>query len=424
MQLKEIINNTNLRSILSNFISLSFLQIANFILPLLTIPYLVRTLGMENYGMLAFATSIIMYFQVVSEYGFNLTATREVSVYRDNKEKLEEIYSAVTSSKIILGIISFIMLTISMFFIERFAEEYLIIYLTFGIVIGQIFFPIWFFQGIEKMQFITFLNVLSKIVFTALIFLLIKNPEHMIYVPVFQSLGYLIAGVISVLLVLKRFDIQFKIPSFKIILKYLKDGFQVFISRIAVMGYTSGNIMVLGLFLTNENVGYYSISEKVVAAGTLLGSIVGQVLFPYFSKVWHKDRSLYYLRFKQTFVMISIIMVLIALVIWFFSDMIVLLISGELHQKSVDVLKILSISVILIPLGGLFTQNLVVQKQDKYVTKITAITFILNFLIVIYMVKSFQEIGLAYTVVIIQCLQIFINTVIFFRIKNRNICVV
>ena len=159
MQLKEIIKNTNLRNILSNFISLSFLQIANFILPLLTIPYLVRTLGMENYGMLAFATSIIMYFQVVSEYGFNLTATREVSVYRDNKEKIEEIYSAVTSSKVLLGIISFIMLTISMFFIERFAEEYLIIYLTFGIVIGQIFFPIWFFQGIEKMQFITFLNV-------------------------------------------------------------------------------------------------------------------------------------------------------------------------------------------------------------------------------------------------------------------------
>ena len=180
---KSKFQSENSKKISANFMYLSILQGMNLILPLITFPYLVRVLGIENFGLLMFAQAFIVYFTMIVDYGFNLSGIREVSSNRNNKNKLINIFSSIMIARFILALVGLIFLTIIVFSFEKFSQNWELYYLTFGIVIGTALFPTWFFQGMEKMKYITVLTVIAKLIFTLSIFLFVTTEKDFIYVP-------------------------------------------------------------------------------------------------------------------------------------------------------------------------------------------------------------------------------------------------
>ena len=205
---KVLTGSPTRKRLTSNFFSLSVLQALNYILPLITLPYLVRVLGPEKYGLISFAQAFIGYFTILTDYGFGLSATREISIHREDEKKVSEIFSSVMIAKIFLGILSFIILGLVLLSVPKFGNEWLLYIFTFGTVLGNIFFPVWFFQGMEKMKWITILNVISKVIFTICIFIFIHSESDYLYVSLINSLGYLVAGIISLIVVFKNFKIN------------------------------------------------------------------------------------------------------------------------------------------------------------------------------------------------------------------------
>jgi len=312
--LKEKIQKEDKKSLLANFLSLSILQALNMLLPLLTLPYLVRVLGVENFGLINFAVAIIMYFNIVVSFGFELSATHEISLHQHDTKKLSEIFFSVMIIKIFLTLISLIILTILILSINMFLQNALLYFITFGIVVGNVLFPSWFFQGMERMKYITYINVIVKVGFTLLIFAVVKTKDDYIYVPLFNTLGALIGGIYSLWLVFRLFNIKIMLPNFRIILKQAKESYHFFLSRVANNGSRYLATTIIGIYFGNTLVGYYSMVEKLFYAFMSLGGIVSQTIFPYMSRT----KNIVF--FKKLFVFVIGISIVILIPVMYFNE--------------------------------------------------------------------------------------------------------
>ena len=386
---------------MSNFFSLSVLQGANYILPLITLPFLVRVLGVEYFGLLAFATTTVMYFQILTDYGFNLTATREISIHRDNKEKVIEIFSSVMTIKFILMFVSFFLLSILVFSFEKFSQDALVYFLTFGTVVGQVLFPVWFFQGMERMKYITYLNILSKVIFTIAIFVFVQEQSDYYLVPFLTSIGFMIAGIWSLYLIKKEFGISFQLQTHLTIKKYFIDGWDVFVSRIFVSLYTTINILLLGFFTNHTVVGYYAIAEKIVNAVGGLFTPANQTIYPYMAKIYNKQKEKFFDFTKKIAISYLFLAISMYIALYIFSEFIVRIISGNVDVNIMNIYYVLIFTLITIPFGPLFTQVLIIQKRNKEFNKIVRNTFILNMLIAPFLIFNYSGIGLAVSINIV-----------------------
>jgi len=372
------------KKITSNFLYLSVVQAANFLLPLLTFPYLVRTLGIEQFGSIMFAQAFIVYFSMIADYGFNLSGTREISIHRNNNKKIEQIFSSIMIARFWLIVIGFITMNIIVFSFEKFSQNWELYYLTYLMVIGTALFPVWFFQGMEKMKYISILSLVAKIFFTLTIFILVSTPDDYLLVPLINSLGYIFVGIVSLWLIRKDFSITIKYQRYKRIAMQFKRGWNIFISKISINLYTATNTFLLGIFTNDATVGYYAIADKVVRIVTSIFVPFYQAIYPHIVKlVKHsKDDANKFL--KKVFKVVILISSLIWIILFSFALPLFTLVFGGEVEHSVELFKILSPLIIILPVAYLlFNIVLLSYKMDTYFAKIYVVGAIVNLMLVI-----------------------------------------
>ncbi len=419
INLKKFLKNRKV--LLENFLSLSILQVANYILPLLTVPYLIRVLGFEYFGLIAFAVATVEYFMILTNYGFELTATREISMNQSNKEKISEIFSSVILIKLFLMVFSFFILTILIFSFEKFHKDWIIYYLTFGVVLGNVLFPSWFFQGIENMKYITILNFISKTIFVLAIFIFVKFPSDYYLVPFFNFLGALFSGIIAQIIVRKNFGIKFKFQNLNTLRKYLIDGWYIFISRVAVSLYTTTNVFLLGIFTNNTQVGYFSAIEKVVVAIGRMLDPINQAIYPHLAKLYKKDFKVFIKEVKRFRILLLAVSLTIFILSFLFKDWIIYIITGSYNKELSFLLGIFLLRVITYPIAPFLSNILIIIKKNKEYVSVMILTVVLNFLLVPVSIYYFGVKGLVISFIVVIYIHVLMLYIFNKKFLNQGI---
>ena len=268
----------------TNFISLVLLQGVNYLLPLISFPFLFRILGVERYGLVTFGYALMQYFVMFTDFGFNLSATKYISQHRQDAQAINTFLNSAMIGRFILWVISFTILVLLISTFENFRSESMLYMLYFGIIIGNVMFPMWFFQGMENMKYITIFNIVAKSLSFIPFFIFIRGPEDYLFVPICYSVGFILAGLVSIFIVYYKMGMRWYIPSILHIKNALKDSSTYFLSRASTSLFTTSNSFILGLVCGNTAVGYYSAAEKLYQAYNQLLSPFTGVLFPHIAK--------------------------------------------------------------------------------------------------------------------------------------------
>lgn len=267
-----------------NFISLALLQGVNYLLPLLSFPFLFRVLGVERWGLVTFGYSLMQYFVMFTDFGFNLSATKYISEHRNDLQKINSYLNSAMIGRFILCGISLAILLALISYFDKFSTESIFYLLYFGIILGNVMFPMWFFQGMENMKYITVFNIVAKSLSFIPFFIFIRKPEDYIYVPIFYSIGFVLAGIVSLFIVYFKMGMKWYFTSISQISSSLKDSSAYFLARASTSLFTTSNSFLLGLVCGNTMVGYYSAAEKLYQAYNQLLSPFTGVLFPHIAK--------------------------------------------------------------------------------------------------------------------------------------------
>lgn len=414
------LNFTNFqKKIIKNFFALSSLQVVNMVIPILLLPYIIRTVGIEKYGIIAFSFATIQFFIMFVEFGFNYSGTKSIAVNRSNKNKINIIFNYIMKIKFIFLIFSLLILLILISFVDKFSDNYLIFLYTFGTVIGYALTPSWFFQGLEKMKILAIVNIIVKVFFACLIFLLVKVENDYYYVPLLQSLGFITSGLILTIYAIKKYAIKnVKLKKVKVFY-YIKNSYNIFISIGATSLYISANTLILGFTTNDMVVGYFNIAEKIARTARVLFNPLVQAIFPHLSNKFKKINAIDSINELKIIIYKTLpIMLMGVFLIIIFSKNILFIFGAESLANSSANLDLKILSFILLfgtlnhMLGFLGLINLNYEKEFKNYVLWSGI---INILLVIVLSSFFQDFGTSISVIITE---IVLFTLIFFKLRK------
>lgn len=363
-RISQIRKNTESRNLIANFGYLTVLQFAGYLFPLITLPYLAKTIGPVGFGRIAFASAVITWCISVVTWGYNYTATRDVARIRENAEKVSEIFSKIFWTRCFLMLCCFAVLLILIVLLPDFKEQASVLLVTFLMVPGHVMFPEWMFQALERMKYITILSLMSKALFTAAVFLFIHKPEDYILQPLFISLGFFLSGIISMYFIIVKWGYHLKRVSFRVVFKTIKDGTDVFINNCSPNLYNSLSTVLLGMFSGIAATGILFAGNQFVLVSQQFLNVLSRAFFPFLSRRMDKHSA---------YTKISLIFSGgVSLSLFLFAPVLIKLFYTDDFSDAIVLARILAFSIFFISITDVFGTNyLILKGYEKQLRNIT-----------------------------------------------------
>jgi len=409
--------------LIKNLASVGFMQIANYVFPMISIPIISRIIGPDKLGAINFTASFIAYFTLVIGFGFDLTATRKVASDPHNEEKRNEVFSEVFNSKCLLLILSILVFAVCVRYIPQLALEKKLAIYTFLICFSTVMTQNWLFQAMQDLTKVAVLNLISKIAFTVAVLLLIRSKDDYTWQPLALSLSQILMASLSFWWAIKRYHLKLHWVSLNKCLRLLWEEKTFFLSLCIMNLYTNTNIIILGLVQNHSDVGYYTAGQKMISIIQILLTVpLAQVLYPYMGKAFADDfdkgldtaQRLVPIVFVFTFLSGLGIIICAPYLIGFFY--------GAAFDPAIDVCRVLAFIPMIIALATILGIHVMLNlKMDKAFFKVVSIGALFSVTLNLFMVRKFGYLGAAFTW---SLTELFILLAFYLTLRQKGIFII
>ncbi|MBT6689721.1 MAG: oligosaccharide flippase family protein [Flavobacteriaceae bacterium] len=401
---------------LKNFFNLSLNQGINILVAIIVTPILFQNLGESEYGLVNLAFSIVMILSIIVSYGYHLNGPKRISLLNtieEKKELINEIISLRISLAFITTVLIYFLITFSNFFI---GYENVIMF-SLVILYSEALHPIFYLQGENNLSILAVTNAISKLIYVALIILLIKNPDDSFLV------NLLFGGVLSIvylvfwLSIFLKNNIRFAWPKADKIIYRIKENFDFFFSSIAGHISIHGGIIILSNFIDNIELGKFALAQRIGMLLRMIPIFITQAVLQNASVI-NQNRKSYLNDYLNKFYLKGLLFTfVIGILVTVTSKWIIIFLSGEEILYSQEILSLLS----FIPfLGMLNFKNIIkilVEEKKKILNKATWITVFFMISLSIIMSFYFGGKGLAIALLFSEFISFIIHSIL---LNNEN----
>jgi len=413
--------NLRQRSLKESIISLAFVQGADYLVPLLAIPYLLRVLGSEGYGKIAFVQAFCAYFVMLAEFGFGWTGTRRIAVERDNRTLRSGTFWAVQSVKLSMALVSFVIAGVLVATVPQLRALSTLFLLGMLPVIGAVMYPLWFLQGLEQMREAAGIMLCVRFALLAGVFLMVDTPEDLNVAAALQMGSTPLAGILACWYLARTRAVDWVRPGFDGMQRQFSEGWHAFLAAASSTIYRSGNAVVLGLVVGTVPVAYYSIAEKLVKAVQELSRPIAQATFPRVSAYVVESREEAIRLLRKLLLSIGGFCLCLSIALYIFAPQIIHVVAGKGFDEAIPIMRLMAI----IPFIGGMNSVLGVQTMHPFgfareFSYFVGLAGIANILLIVPLVFWFSAKGAAVSYLVSE-LVLLISLILFHRHKGIHL---
>ena len=389
------IGSANAKTLTKNFSALAVLQAMRYLIPFIVLPYVTPIIGVTHFGEIAVAYAIALIFQTVVNFSFDFIGARDVARNREDMGKVSEIVSTILCARIVLYVLAFVLLGGIVLAVPKFREIWLLILISVATAFFSMNVSEWFFQGIEKMEHITIVNVISRVVYIVLIFTFIKEREDYLLYPIFNLLGFVMASMYSIVMMTRRYKCRLHIPPFSKILDSFKIGKDLFVNQVCMSLCINLPNILLGTISGSAAAGLYDAAGKLHNAGKHSIDVLNRTFFPFLSR--QMDKHTGYRRINFFFSL------LLAVLLFFLAPLLIRLLYSDEFLPAIPLLRILAVSVFFTGISSAYGVNyLLLIGREKLLRNITLTVTLLGVVLFVVLTYLYSTVGAAVAVVILN----------------------
>lgn len=345
-----------MKTLYKNMVSLGVLQVANYLIPFLVLPVISRILGASLFGSVSYAQNIITYLTLLINYGFEYSATRQISIARDDKAKTDSIFWSVIAAKTCLLVLSFAILAVLPLCMERVACDPKLYIYTALTNIGIVFFPTWYLQGVQQMDKMAWANFFTKLLGAVLVLSLVREASAYRLYPLLMSVAGILIGIGAMIYVIRHFGIRRPAFDRATLREVMQAGAPIFLNNIFIAFYTTANMTLLGIYAADDVIGYFSGAQRLIQALNMVVVMpVSMAVYPEISRRFAESKAQGVRFLKRVLLWAGAASALVSLVAFIGAPLIIRIMYGAGFAPSVVLLQWLSPIPFLVMMATLLT---------------------------------------------------------------------